>query len=103
MFDTTKAKCVVRVFREGLLASVGHDLLLEVKDFHLTIKDDKSVEAQCSPGSIEVVGAVKKNGAVDKSALSTDDLRTINKDIDKVLETDRYPKATFRSTSVTET
>src|SRR5260221_6217874 len=103
MFDTTRAKCVVRVFREGLLATVGHDLLLVVKDFQVTIKEDQSVEAKCTTGSIEVVGAVK-NGVVIQRALSADDLRMIKRDIDKkVLETQRYPKATFRSTSVTET
>lgn len=102
MIDTQKARCVIRVFKDGLLATVGHDLLLEVKDFHLTIKEDRSVEAECRTDSVEVVGAVK-NGAVVPGALSPEDLRTIKSDMQKqVLECDRYPKAAFRSTSVTE-
>ncbi len=102
MFETEKARCVVRVFREGLLATVGHDLLLEVTDFHLTVAEDRSVQAEGRADSLEVLGAVK-NGAVDTRALSADDLRTIKKDMDKqVLEVSRHPQVTFRSTSVTE-
>jgi hypothetical protein len=102
MFDVAKARCRIRIFREGVLAAVGHDLLLEVKDFRISIREDLSVEAECRTASIEVLGAVK-NGELDPRALSAKDLADIERDmLKKVLEVDRFPTAKLRSTSVTE-
>lgn len=87
-----QARCRVRTFKEGLMSAVGHDLVLEVKDFRLAIGDDQSIRAECRTDSLIVLGP---------SSLSDSDKRAIKKDLDaKVLEISRHPKATFRSTEV---
>ena len=96
-----KAECFVSVFREGALSRVGHDVMLELKRVELTVaEDDSSISAEMSMDSLRVVGSIHGT-RVDRYELSPKDQREIEANARKVLEPERYPRATFVSDSVT--
>jgi hypothetical protein len=99
------AACTVYVYREGALAAIGHDLALRVGDLRIEVEGAAGtrglrVEASCQAASVRVAGALRR-GAVDESQPSAGDRTEIERNIAcEVLETDRYPVASFRSSSV---
>lgn len=98
-FDARTAKCFVYAYKEGLLSAVGHDVKLRVDAFEVTT-DGEDVRASFDAGSLRVVAAMR-DGAEDPRALSDRDKATIEGYVkDDILHARRYPKITFRSTSV---
>jgi len=92
----------VHAKREGLAARVGHDLTLEPARWSAEVNLDpdditrSSVTATIDGRSLEVVDG--RGGAIP---LSDKDRADIKKNIaQKVLQVDRYPEITFRSTGV---
>ena len=97
------ADCVVVTRREGLLASLGHDLELGVARFDLRIDETKrTVDASFDAASLRVVRAFRdrRENAIN---ISDADRRTIEDNLRRdVLETNRFPEIRFRSTRVAD-
>jgi YceI-like domain len=103
MVDGPRIACAVFVFREGAFAAMGHDLELQVTDFDLEIGEGSAVNASCRTDSLRVVGVLRQGDtdAVDESQPSAGDRQGIERDVARdILEADKYPRATFRSTKV---
>jgi YceI-like protein len=100
-YDASSGECWISVYREGMLASVGHDLRLRVKSWTLDLEvDPPSARAELDTGSVEVVGTLHGD-VVDPTQLSDQDRDEIERRIrDEVLETHRHPRATFRATRI---
>jgi hypothetical protein len=98
--------CAVYVYREGALSGLGHDLKLLVTDFTLEIGEDLAVRASARTDSLRVAGVL--HGAdrgnpetVDEREPGARDRKEIERNIVRdVLQADRFPVATFRSTAV---
>jgi polyisoprenoid-binding protein YceI len=84
----------VLTYREGVAAKVGHDLVLEVTRWELTVAPDgESVRLTADPGSLEV-----REGLRGVKPLTDKDRREIRRNIDeKVL---RGQPIEFRSTAM---
>lgn len=67
--------CEVFTYKAGLLSAVGHDLLLKVTRWQLTLDED-TIEGSFDGTSFEVIGAMK-NGKVAPGVLSDKDKRDI--------------------------
>lgn len=81
------------IFREGLLAAVGHDLTLRVGDFSLEVDQaaGNAVRARFAAGSLRVASA----------GVSPSDARDIERNAARdVLDAKRYPEIAFASTRV---
>lgn len=70
-FDASQATCEIFTYKAGVLAAVGHDLLLRVESFQLTVDED-AVHGTFDGTSMTVVGAVK-NGELAPGVLSDKD------------------------------
>ena len=92
---------MLRTFRDGLAATAGHDLTIEVTRWSgvLEINDD------LSPASLEVridMGALAVRGGTGGiKPLSDRDRREIAVTARKVLGSDRYPEAVFATGTFT--
>ncbi len=89
--------------REGMAASVGHDLTLEVGHWTAAVHIDEDLAActlavTADLSTLEVVEGI--GGAMP---LTSDNIADIEKNARKALAADRYPALTFTSTSVTGT
>ncbi|HVR07912.1 MAG TPA: YceI family protein [Thermoanaerobaculia bacterium] len=103
MVDGSRGACAVYAFREGAFSAFGHDLKLQVTGFTLEIGEGQAIHASAQTGSVRVVGVLRGGDtrSVDESLPSPSDRQDIERNItQKILETDRYPQATFRSTKV---
>ena len=96
--DASQSRFMVRAFSGGLLWFKGHDHFVAVRDF--------TGEAQLTP--VAVTPASLQITARADSLVETRDLFTeqqkqiINRELREiVLETDKYPEITFKSTDVT--
>lgn len=111
-FDASTAQCLVRVYREGLAAAVGHDLVLEVGEFSIEIDAEKpGIRARFQADSLRVLGTqteyaqfleqAKKEDLLGEGALSARDRSKIESHLQKkVLQTRRFPVISFESTAV---
>lgn len=100
-YDSRSAECFVFTFKEGLLSPVAHDLRLQVTKFSLEVDaDGGSIVASFDTSSLRV-DTPMKDGAENPAALSAADKDKIAGQIrDDVLQSGRYPEATFRSQAV---
>jgi polyisoprenoid-binding protein YceI len=100
-FGPQNAACVVLVFREGLLAPVGHDLLLRATSFAIHVADDeRQVSAEVDATSLRVLTAMR-DGRPLPAALRAGDARDIEATILEVLGARKHPTIRFASSSVT--
>lgn len=106
ILNEKNSRCLVRVYREGLAAAVGHDLVLECGAFEVTLDPEaRSVSGRFQADSLRVLGTPDEFSAnprgFDSRALGERDRRKIEQNMQKdVLQTSRYPVITFESTSV---
>lgn len=96
--DAARSSFTVRAFSGGLLWFKGHDHLLAVRDF--------SGEVSATPGSVAPASLtlrVRADSLVETREVFTEQQKQIiNRELREiVLETDKYPEMTFRSTDVT--
>ncbi|NUN14807.1 MAG: YceI family protein [Myxococcales bacterium] len=100
-FEPRNSELSILTFREGLLSSIAHDLLLRPTRFWIDVRDDKSaVSVWVDAASIRVVCAMK-DGVEAHHLLNARDKTKIEETIHKtVLETSRYPDIRFESTSI---
>jgi len=83
----------VLIFREGLLAAVGHDLTLRVDDFSIEVDEaaGDTVRARFAAGSLRVATAT----------VSPSDAKDIERNAARdVLDAKRFPEVAFASTRV---
>ena len=94
-------KLRVKTYVAGMAAKMGHDLVMEVADWHGTVMvnvDDpssSSVELEIDPRSLHVVQA---NGGL--KPLSDNDRTEISHNLEKTLQAEKYPQISFRSSAV---
>jgi polyisoprenoid-binding protein YceI len=97
VFDERSASVVVLTFKDGLLSAMAHDLKLRFERFRIEIEDDgSSVKATFDTASLRVVNAV---GTSMPRAFHDEIEKNIERD---VLQTRKFPEATFVSTSINE-
>lgn len=91
---------MVYTFREGVAASVGHDLVLEATSWSadITVGDDDTVKVDAAA---DLATLVVRKGLRGVKPLSDRDKREIAHTARGLLDTDHQPTATFGSTSVT--
>ena len=100
-----EGQVLVKVFREGVAARVGHDLVFEVRDWNAKVAVDA---AEPSATTVEASAAVMSLRIVDSSGgakpLTRSDQADIKRNIEeKILDTRRFPSIDFRSTAVSVT
>jgi len=100
-----EGQLLVKVFREGVAARVGHDLVFEVSDWNAKVAIDP---AEPSATTVEASVAVTSLRIVDSSGgakpLTRSDRADIKRNIEeKILDTRRFPAIDFRSTGVSVT
>jgi polyisoprenoid-binding protein YceI len=91
----------IYTYKAGLLAAVGHDVLLRAAQFSFVADpDEPSIRGTIDASSIEVVNAV--SGDIETpDALSAGDRKTILKYVqNNILNVSKYPKISFESTDV---
>lgn len=94
-------RVILRTFRDGLAAQVGHDLVLEITDWSATVtppgtQGEASIEARLDLASLRVL-----EGTGGVKPLSDKDRRDIVGNARKALDTDHHPQAVYRSTGFT--
>jgi len=95
------AECHVFTYREGLLASFGHDLELAVTRFDIRIDEEaRRADASFDAASLRVVRALR-DGVELPGGISEADRRTIEDSARRdVLEVTSYPEIRYRTTRV---
>jgi polyisoprenoid-binding protein YceI len=99
VLDAGQSRFTVQAFATGLLAGLGHNPTVGIRDFTGDARfapgtfADASVHAVARTGSFRVLDDVKEK---DRKEIE----RTM---LDEVLEVGRFPEAVFQSTSVTTT
>lgn len=96
--DATRSKFVVRAFAGGVLWFKGHDHLVAARDF--------TGEARLTPGAVSPASLTLSVRAASlaetREVFNEQQKRIIDGELrDIVLEPDKYPEITFRSTDVT--
>lgn len=96
--DASQSRFMVRAFAGGLLWFKGHDHFIAVRDF--------SGEAQLAPGTINPASlqmTIRADSLVETRDVFTEQQKQIiNRELREiVLETNKYPEITFKSTDVT--
>jgi polyisoprenoid-binding protein YceI len=95
----TGATCRIYTYKEGVLAAVGHDLLLAIERFELTVEPG-AIRGTFDLSSIRTVCA-RKNRADAPGVLSPDECRQIEENTrQQVFDVRRFPAAVFASTSI---
>jgi hypothetical protein len=94
-------RVVLRTYREGLAAQVGHDLVLEIQAWSATVtppgaEGGPAIEARVDLTSLHVV-----EGTGGVKPLTDKDRRDIAENAGKSLDAGRHPEAVFRSTGFT--
>jgi polyisoprenoid-binding protein YceI len=96
--DAGRSKFMIRAFAGGLLWFKGHDHFIAVRDF----EGEVTLTPQAiSPASLEMT--IRSNSLVETRDVFTEQQKEIiNKELREiVLESDKYPTITFKSTNVT--
>ena len=96
--DANRSKFMVRAFAGGLLWFKGHDHFIAVKDFDGEVR---LTPQAISPASLQMT--IRSNSLVETRDVFTEQQKQIiNKELREiVLETDKYPTITFKSTKLT--
>ncbi len=96
--DPSKSTFMVRAFAGGLLWFKGKDHFIAVRDFS---GEATLTEGTITPASLQLT--IKSNSLVETRDIFTEpEKQIINKELREiVLETEKHPEITFKSTSVT--
>ncbi len=95
---TKSGRIVLRTYRDGLAATAGHDLIIDLPSWsaELTVDDDKAPEA------LEVridIGALSvRDGTGGLKPLTDRDRREIATTARRLLSTEQHPEAVFTAT-----
>ena len=95
--DAGQSRFTVRVFVGGLLSSLGHDHTIAARNFS---GETQFTYGTVAPASLQMTVRASSLSVTDK--VSTSDREKIEATMrDEVLEVDKYPEISFRSTNVT--
>jgi hypothetical protein len=94
-------RIILRTYREGLAAQVGHDLVLEIADWSATVtppgaEGGPAIEARMDLSSLRVL-----EGTGGVKPLTDKDRGDIVGNARKSLDAERHPQAVYRSTAFT--
>jgi polyisoprenoid-binding protein YceI len=94
-------RLVLRTFREGMAALVGHDLVIEATRWQgtITIPDAPNSEPRLAV-EVDLRSLEVREGHGGAKPLTDNDRREIEKTIAKLLKTGDHPQASFASTTV---
>lgn len=97
-----RGQLFVRTFRQGVAATVGHDLKLEFTGWSadIDVRDDDDIEVSAR---VDLGTLVVRDGTGGVKPLSDRDRREIAYTARKLLDVDKYPEAVFGSNRVTRT
>jgi len=92
-------RVILRTYREGLAAQVGHDLVLQITEWSATVtppgvEGGPAIEARLDLSSLRVL-----EGTGGVKPLTDKDRRDIVGNARKSLDTGRHPQAVYRSTA----
>ncbi|MEV7681321.1 YceI family protein [Streptomyces sp. NPDC088341] len=104
-------RLLLRVFREGVAARIGHDLVIEATRWegHVSLPADTDTDTDTDTGTaarptvtvrIDLGTLEVREGTGGVKPLSDGDREQIRRNMRKVLRTDRHPHAAFTSTHV---
>lgn len=100
-FGPADGRLTIRAFRDGVAASMGHDLVIEVMRWTASATVDGS---EPSSSSLTVTADLRslqvREGTGGANPLTDKDRRDIKENMDKVLQVDRFPEVSFRSRRV---
>jgi polyisoprenoid-binding protein YceI len=91
-------RILLHTYRDGLAATAGHDLLIELPQWsgELTVDDHRTV--QSLEAHIDVGALIIREGTGGIKPLTDRDRREIATTARRLLATDRYPEAVFTAT-----
>jgi polyisoprenoid-binding protein YceI len=95
---TESGRIVLRTFRDGLAATAGHDLIIDLPRWsgELTVGDDdvpEALEVRIDIGALSI-----REGTGGLKPLTDRDRREIAVTARRLLSTDQYPEAVFTAT-----
>ena len=100
-FGPADGRLTIRASRDGVAASMGHDLVIEVMRWTASATVDGS---EPSSSSLTVTADLRslqvREGTGGANPLTDKDRRDIKENMDKVLQVDRFPEVSFRSRRV---
>ncbi len=97
-FTAENATLKVLVFREGVLAAIGHDLVLRATRFSAQLSEARDrLVVRCEAASLEVESALR-DGQPLPEAFDEADRRKIERSMrEEVLDVRRHPEVVFES------
>jgi polyisoprenoid-binding protein YceI len=95
---TESGRIVLRTFRDGLAATAGHDLIIDLPGWsgELTVDNDKVPEAL--EARIDLTALSVREGTGGIKPLTDRDRREIAATARRLLSTDQHPEAVFTAT-----
>lgn len=100
-FGPNHGSLLLRVDREGVAKSMGHDLVIEAHDWSADIDLTDDLTTSSVTATIQVASLEVREGHGGAKSLSDKDKADIKKNInDKVLNSRKFPTITFASTTV---
>jgi polyisoprenoid-binding protein YceI len=96
-------RIVLRTYREGLAAQVGHDLVLEFAEWSATVTPPGAEGGPAIEARIDLTSLRVLEGTGGVKPLTDKDRRDIVGNARKALDTERHPQAVYRSTVFTPT
>jgi polyisoprenoid-binding protein YceI len=95
---TESGRIVLRTFRDGLAATAGHDLIIDLPSWsgELTVDNDKVPEAL--EARIDLTALSVREGTGGIKPLTDRDRREIAATARRLLSTDQHPEAVFTAT-----
>jgi polyisoprenoid-binding protein YceI len=96
--STESGRIVLRTFRDGLAATAGHDLIIDLLSWsgELTVDNDKVPEAL--EARIDLTAFSVREGTGGIKPLTDRDRREIAATARRLLSTDQHPEAVFTAT-----
>ena len=92
-------RIILRTYREGLAAQVGHDLVLEIADWSATVTAPDAEGGPAIEARIDLTSLRVLEGTGGVKPLTDKDRRDIAGNARKSLDADRHPQAVYRSTA----
>jgi polyisoprenoid-binding protein YceI len=94
-----QGRLLLRTFRDGLAASVGHDLLIELTRWSAELAGNGDAAATRLTARLDLTSLAVREGSGGIKPLTERDRREIGFNARKQLSVDRHPEAVFTSSS----
>jgi polyisoprenoid-binding protein YceI len=96
-------RVILRTYREGLAAQIGHDLVLELTLWSAVTAPPDAEGAASLEARVDLTSLRVLEGTGGAKPLSDRDRRDISGNARKALDTEHHPEAVYRSTRFTQT